>query len=57
MVNVQSNVNKMSIVLSVDETTIPDPHQLLDDIIQSLKIIKDTVMVKGIPSEKKSIFG
>ncbi|KAF3634753.1 putative CAP [Capsicum annuum] len=44
MINYQSYINKMAIVLSVDESVIPDPHQLLDDFEQSLKLIKDAVV-------------
>lgn len=44
MINFQSYVNKMTIVLSVDEGTIPDPHQLCDDIEESLRLIKNAVM-------------
>ncbi|KAJ6873022.1 hypothetical protein NC651_032000 [Populus alba x Populus x berolinensis] len=39
---------KMAIVLSVDEGTIPDPHQLCDDIVESLKLIKDAVPSTGL---------
>ncbi|EXC04169.1 O-acyltransferase WSD1 [Morus notabilis] len=48
MVNFQSYVNKMTMVLSVDETTIPDPLQLCDDIAESLKLIKDVVIERGL---------
>ncbi|XP_010088855.2 O-acyltransferase WSD1 [Morus notabilis] len=48
MVSMQSYMNKMSVVLSVDENTIPDPHQLCDDIIESLKFIKNSVVEKGL---------
>ncbi|KAH7519481.1 hypothetical protein FEM48_Zijuj08G0040900 [Ziziphus jujuba var. spinosa] len=44
MINFQSYVNKMTIVLSVDEDTIPDPHQLCDDIVESLRLIKDALL-------------
>lgn len=43
MINFQSYVNKMTIVLSVDEDTIPDPHQLCDDIVESLNLFKDAL--------------
>ncbi|XP_076955731.1 wax ester synthase/diacylglycerol acyltransferase 11-like [Bidens hawaiensis] len=43
MINFQSYVNKMTIVLSVDETTIPDPRKLLDDLEASLKLMKEAV--------------
>ncbi|XVF73028.1 hypothetical protein PTKIN_Ptkin12aG0168700 [Pterospermum kingtungense] len=48
MINVQSYMNKMSIVLSVDEETIPNPHQLCDDIVESLQLIKDAVLTRGL---------
>ncbi|KAM7275903.1 hypothetical protein ACFE04_017769 [Oxalis oulophora] len=48
VINFQSNVNKMTIVLSVDDGTIPNPHQLCDDIVESLKLIKDAVIAKGL---------
>ncbi|XP_062091402.1 wax ester synthase/diacylglycerol acyltransferase 11-like [Humulus lupulus] len=48
MVNFQSYVNKMTIVLSVDEATIPDPHQLCDDIVESLILMKNAVIEKGL---------
>lgn len=37
----QSYMNKLTIVAAVDELSIPDPHQLLDDLIESLKLIKE----------------
>ncbi|OIT34753.1 o-acyltransferase wsd1 [Nicotiana attenuata] len=48
MINFQSYINKMTIVLSVDESVIPDPYQLLDDFEQSLKLIKDAVVERGL---------
>ena len=48
VVCIQSYVDKMTISLSVDENTIPDPYQLCDDIVESLKVIKDTVIKKGL---------
>ncbi|XP_009630816.1 wax ester synthase/diacylglycerol acyltransferase 11-like [Nicotiana tomentosiformis] len=48
MINFQSYTNKMTIVLSVDESMIPDPYQLLDDLEQSLKLIKDAVVERGL---------
>ncbi|KAJ4827847.1 hypothetical protein Tsubulata_012993, partial [Turnera subulata] len=48
MINFQSYDNKMTIVLSVDEGTIPDPHQLCDDIVESLTTIKDAVVSRGL---------
>ncbi|XP_076955739.1 wax ester synthase/diacylglycerol acyltransferase 6-like [Bidens hawaiensis] len=54
MINFQSYVNKMTIVLSVDETAIPDPHKLLDDFETSLKLIKEAVYAKGLAEEDMS---
>jgi hypothetical protein len=54
MINFQSYTNKMTIVLSVDEGTIPDPRQLLDDIVYSLKIIKDAVIARGLIKEDQN---
>ncbi|XP_060197415.1 wax ester synthase/diacylglycerol acyltransferase 5-like isoform X3 [Lycium barbarum] len=51
MINCQSYINKMTIVLSVDESVIPDPHQLADDFEQSLKLIKDAVVERGLCHE------
>lgn len=48
MINFQSYINKMTIVLSVDEETIPDPHLLCDDIVQSLNLIKEAVVARGL---------
>jgi len=48
MINFQSYANKMTIVVSVDEDTIPDPHQLCDDIAESLKLVKDAVISQGL---------
>ncbi|KAJ9539148.1 hypothetical protein OSB04_031881 [Centaurea solstitialis] len=52
MINFQSYVNKMTIVLSVDESTIPDPHKLLDDLEDSLKLIKEAVYARGLVKEE-----
>ncbi|GAB4861592.1 hypothetical protein Ancab_036785 [Ancistrocladus abbreviatus] len=48
MIIFQSYVNKMSVVLSVDEDTVPDPHQLCEDIVESLELIKDAVIAKDL---------
>ena len=47
MINFQSYSNKMTIVLAVDEHAVPDPHQLCDDIVDSLKLVKDAVIKQG----------
>lgn len=48
MINFQSYVDKMTIVASVDEDVIPDARQLLDDIVESLRVIKEAVLAKGL---------
>lgn len=55
MINFQSYVNEMTIVLSVDEDTIPNPHQLCDDIVVSLKIVKDDVRTKGLVKDNEKV--
>lgn len=47
MINFQSYVNKMSIVLSADEGTVHNPHQLCDDIMDSLKLIKNAAIARN----------
>ncbi|KAK8500389.1 hypothetical protein V6N13_028084 [Hibiscus sabdariffa] len=48
MINFQSYVNKMMVVLSVDEGTIPNPHRLCEDMVESLRLIKDAVVSRGL---------
>jgi hypothetical protein len=48
MIHVVSYVNKMKIIVSVDEGVVPDPHQICDDIEESLKLIKNAVIEKGL---------
>ena len=43
----QSYMNKMEIVLGADEQTVPDPHQLLEDLAESLKLIQDQVITRS----------
>jgi len=33
----------MEMVLAVDQLTVPDPYRLLEDLAESLKLIKDAV--------------
>ncbi|KAG6650281.1 wax ester synthase/diacylglycerol acyltransferase 5-like isoform X2 [Carya illinoinensis] len=48
VVHYQSYVNKMTISLSVDPSVIPDPHDLCNDIEESLKLIQHAVINKGL---------
>ncbi|KAJ9681201.1 hypothetical protein PVL29_020194 [Vitis rotundifolia] len=47
MIHVVSYVDKMNIILSVDESTVPDPHQLFDDLEESFNLIKNAVMARN----------
>ena len=38
----------INIILSVEEGIVLDPHQLCDDLEESLKLIKDVVIYKGL---------
>ncbi|KAJ6828515.1 O-acyltransferase WSD1-like [Iris pallida] len=40
----QSYMNKIKLVLAVDELTVPDPKRLVDDFVESLKLIKDATV-------------
>ncbi|KAK4738928.1 hypothetical protein R3W88_002625 [Solanum pinnatisectum] len=51
MINFQSYINKMTVIVSVDENVIPDPHQLLDDLEQ---ISKD---YQGCYDRKRTLSG
>uniref|UniRef100_A0A6V7QUT6 O-acyltransferase WSD1 C-terminal domain-containing protein n=1 Tax=Ananas comosus var. bracteatus TaxID=296719 RepID=A0A6V7QUT6_ANACO len=46
-VHYQSYMNTVEMVIAVDEITIPDPHQLLDDLAESLELIKDSTETKS----------
>ncbi|XP_031282463.1 O-acyltransferase WSD1-like [Pistacia vera] len=48
MIHVVGYANKMTFVLSVDDGIIPDPHQLCDDLEESLRIIKRAVITGGL---------
>ncbi|KAK6918215.1 O-acyltransferase, WSD1-like, N-terminal [Dillenia turbinata] len=48
MINFQSYMNQMRIVVSVEEKAVPDPHRLLDEIQESLQLIKNSVLAKGL---------
>ncbi|XP_060204170.1 wax ester synthase/diacylglycerol acyltransferase 11-like [Lycium barbarum] len=53
MINFQSYIDKMIIAVSVDETAISDPQQLLDDFEDSLNLIKDAVVKRGLGKNMK----
>uniref|UniRef100_A0A7N0UFV7 Diacylglycerol O-acyltransferase n=1 Tax=Kalanchoe fedtschenkoi TaxID=63787 RepID=A0A7N0UFV7_KALFE len=44
VIHVITYVDKLMFALAVDEGVIPDPHQLCDDLEESLNIIKQTVV-------------
>lgn len=43
-IHFQSYMGKMKMVLAVDETVIPDPHQLCMDLSDSLDSMKKAVV-------------
>uniref|UniRef100_A0A5B7C7N6 O-acyltransferase WSD1 C-terminal domain-containing protein n=1 Tax=Davidia involucrata TaxID=16924 RepID=A0A5B7C7N6_DAVIN len=47
-IHFQSYVNKMTIALTADQDAIPDPHQFCDDLEESLTLIRDAVIKKGL---------
>lgn len=47
IVHYQSYGEKLVISIGADEKLIPNPHQLCDDLIKSLQIIKEAVIRRG----------
>ncbi|KAG8077551.1 hypothetical protein GUJ93_ZPchr0007g6323 [Zizania palustris] len=43
----QSYMNIVKLALAVDETQFPDPHELLDDFTESLKLIREAASKDG----------
>lgn len=54
MINFQSYSDKMTLTLAVDEYAVPDPHQLCDDIVQTLKLVKEAVITQATLVNKNS---
>lgn len=46
-IHCQSYADKMTIILAADPNVVPDPHRLLDDLEESLQLIKDAALKKG----------
>ena len=44
MFHAVSYTNKLTFAISVDERTIPDPYQLGDDIVESLHLMKTSIL-------------
>ena len=40
-IHYQSYMNIINVVLAVDEARFPDAHELLDDFVESLKLIRE----------------
>lgn len=55
LIHVVSYADKMSIVLSVDDTVIPDHQNLCDDFEEALKLMKSAATAKGSFAWKKKI--
>ncbi|KAH9781673.1 diacylglycerol O-acyltransferase [Citrus sinensis] len=49
-----SYANKMTFILSVDDDLIPDPHQLRDDLEESLHLMKNAVIARGLTKSNAS---
>ncbi|KAF8116826.1 hypothetical protein N665_0014s0088 [Sinapis alba] len=47
-VHFQSYENKVIISVTADPTVIPDPHKMCDDLVESLKLIKSSVLERGL---------
>ncbi|KAK4485360.1 hypothetical protein RD792_007999 [Penstemon davidsonii] len=52
-IHCQSYANKLIFALAVDENVIPNPHQLCDDLENSLNNIKNIVMEKGLADQSQ----
>ncbi|GFP81102.1 o-acyltransferase wsd1 [Phtheirospermum japonicum] len=48
VIHFQSYADKFIISIAADENLIPNPHQLCDDMVKSLKDIKDALLKRGI---------
>ena len=44
----QSYENKVIISVTADPTVIADPHKMCDDLVESLKLIKSSVLERGL---------
>ncbi|XP_006478432.2 wax ester synthase/diacylglycerol acyltransferase 4-like [Citrus sinensis] len=53
-IHVASYANKMTFILSVDDDLIPDPHQLRDDLEESLHLMKNAVIARGLTKSNAS---
>ena len=47
VIHFQSYMDKMAVILSVDEDVIPDPHKLCIEIENSLLLMKNAIMEKN----------
>ncbi|KAL0673536.1 hypothetical protein Bca4012_001517 [Brassica carinata] len=47
-VHFQSYEKKVIISVTADPTVIPDPHKMCDDFVESLKLIKSSVLERGL---------
>ncbi|XP_077249622.1 wax ester synthase/diacylglycerol acyltransferase 11-like [Tasmannia lanceolata] len=45
-IHFQSYMDKVKMVLAVDESAIPDPYQLCEDLADSLRLIKNAVLAR-----------
>ncbi|OMO77480.1 hypothetical protein COLO4_25143 [Corchorus olitorius] len=47
-INIVSYADTITMVLAADETIIPDTHQLCEDLQESLKLLKKSVLAEGL---------
>ena len=52
MIHVVTYMDKLTFVLSADEETIRNPHELCDDLEESLRIIKASACSSHIMSKE-----
>ncbi|KAJ0817307.1 putative transferase [Helianthus annuus] len=52
MIHIVSYMDKLTFVISADEETIPDPHRLGDDLVESLQLIKASALAKESTKDK-----
>ncbi|GMH19696.1 hypothetical protein Nepgr_021537 [Nepenthes gracilis] len=50
-IHFQSHADKMTIVVAVDESIIPDPRRLCDDLVESVGLIKAAIIQRRLRSK------
>ncbi|KAL7147998.1 hypothetical protein ABFS83_06G149200 [Erythranthe nasuta] len=55
VINYQSYGNKLVIAVAADEKLIPNPHQICDDLHNSLQVFKEAVIKKGLVKDASNL--